>query len=53
MKPITITPKHLQEYDTARFLYFDLETYVNDQKVLVANYAVRMIFLVTLFVSFT
>ena len=40
MKPVEITAKHFQEYDTARFLYFDLETYVNDEGIVVANYAV-------------
>ena len=40
MKPVEITTKHLQEYNTARFLYFDLKTYVNDRRILVANYAV-------------
>ena len=41
MKPVTVTAKHLEEYNTARFLYFDLETYVDDNGILVANYAVN------------
>ena len=40
MKPVIINAKQLEEYDTARFLYFDLETYVNDQGILIANYVV-------------
>ena len=40
MKPVIIAAKQLQEYEKARFAYFDLETYVNNEGILVANYAV-------------
>ena len=40
IKPVILKAKQLEEYHTARFLYFDLETYVNAEGVLVANYAV-------------
>ena len=43
MKPVIITAKDLQKYDKTRFAYFDLETYVNEHGVLVANYAVSVL----------